>query len=194
MKRNNRRFSRILMSWGFAGLIAVSCSCATPKNTPDQITHRVSKLISSNIPGPVSGGRAWRPLVQGTMKGATNLIPVVLARPYGRGRVALSSAEFKAANDGAEFKANLYRWLASGRHGAIGYTTGHREFRLLSSAADYADGATLRRLGRDSKPLTAPITSNLLSGVSIVFVGIAWEEITAEEVEILRQFVSNGGG
>ena len=194
MKRPERQFSRISARLACAGLTAALCGCTTPKHNPDQITHGVSKLISANIPGPVSGGPAWRPLVRGTMQSATNPVPVVLGRPYGRGRVALTSVEFKAANDGGEFKANFYRWLAGTKRGSIAYTTGHREFRLLTDTADYADGETVRRLGLHSKPLTAPVTSNQLSGVSVVFVGIAWQEITAEEIETLRQFVWNGGG
>lgn len=174
------------------GVFLLVAGCVTHQPAPIVIARGITRLASANIAGPVAAdAAAWRTIVEGTLSDRPGTVPVALARSYGKGRVWLAGASFKPVQDGEAFTANLYRWLAGGTNGVIAYTTAHREWYQLDREPD---GPIARRLGLSVGRLDGLITSNKLAGVSVLVVGIAWGELTPDEIETVRRFTENGGG
>jgi hypothetical protein len=158
------------------------------------LVQNVTSLYCPGTPGPVwMSSEDWVPIV-----GNSNIsvYPIfIAAREWGQGRImAVGHASvFKdtSSADNAKFTENTFNWMCNGESKKIAYLTGC-SFTMPSGSAVYN---LLFPKGFSILSISAPITASKLSGISCLVVGNMWNhQFTESEVEVVQQYISNGGG
>jgi hypothetical protein len=96
--------------------------------------------------------------------------------------------------DNRLFGDNIIDWL-NGKDGSkkILVTTGHGEPWVGTSEYD-SFFAELESRGYTITKSSEPITPQLLSDVSVLFISIAWKDVSDSEISAITDYVSKGGG
>jgi len=151
--------------------------------------------VSCSTAGPVFGvDPSWVPIVGGDEDTSQPSV-FAMARSFGNGRVVLVGHDGLVSESGlgtldnAKLVRNMLNWLKQTNALNIGYTTGHGEWQ---TALPLQQVLTNTQATIAATP--APITSQGLDTLSVLIVGNAWGQFTAQEVESVRQFVNKGGG
>lgn len=195
------------------GLLWLSCVlylafAAAPQMATAQhpVLVGVTALESTGIHSPILAlDGAWTPLIGGgssswfptrcdarTLAGPAPL--AAAARTWGSGRIVFSSRDWSAAlSSNAVFRRNVALWLANGRPGALGWTTGHQEWHGASSDPAVIP-ALATSLGRASFAIPGTITAQSLAGVAVLYVLDPWGYFTEAERSVIMQWVNGGGG
>jgi hypothetical protein len=169
-----------------------------PKLTFSSIVAGISRIWSEGAPGPVIAlATNWVTIAAGA---ETTSIPstFVLARDYHAGRVAIVGHDGLFTDDSivqldnALFDVNLIRWLNGGGKGKVFSSSGHSEW--LGIGKMNILGSHLLTNGFELASTSAPLSSSSLALASVLIVGNAWGSFTPDEIEAVRQFVTNGGG
>ncbi len=159
------------------------------------LTRGVNEVVWCGTPGPVydlSGD--WVPIVGGD-DDTSFPSTVAMAREYGAGRVMVfghTQGIFTIfdALDNAVFLENVTRWLNADGGRQVRYTSGHGEWAEHPSKLE----ARLANEGYTFTPLPGTITADELAMTSVLFVARARQDFTQDEIELVRQFVEDGGG
>lgn len=162
----------------------------------DSLVAGVDQIVVPGVPGPVYATSAgWTPIVSGD-DDSSFPSTLVAARSYEAGRVIAfgQDALFSSTNslDNGVFLENVTRWLDSRGNHQISFTTGHSEFTREAQISGLS--SRLSASGYNFSPLSGTITADKLTTTSVLIVGIAWSDFTADEIETVRQFVADGGG
>jgi choice-of-anchor C domain-containing protein len=166
------------------------------ENDWPSLVEGVQQIASLGSPGPLydmSGD--WMPIVGGD-EDTSFPSTVVLARGYGNGRVvAFGDDGFfvqETPLDNGRFLKNVTDWLDLNDGRQVRYTTGHSEVIQDDRVAGLA--ASLAGDGYSINALPGEITAQSLAATSVLIVGNAWRDFTAQEIEAVRQYVESGGG
>ncbi len=152
--------------------------------------------MGGGIPGPLFPlSDAWSAVASGD-DDTSFPNTVAMSREYGAGRVVMfgHDAILQATNllDNAVLLANTANWLRGPGDQTAGYSSGHGEW--VSGSVANALITVLSNAGFTTAAVAKPITPEKLEGLSVLFVGNAWGEFTANEIEVIRQWVEGGGG
>lgn len=160
-----------------------------------RLVNGVSSIVCLGVPGPVFGISPDWVAIAGGDEDTSQPSVFVMARAYGRGRVLLVGHDGMLSSgampmiDNSAFMSNVVQWLNISTGNIVRYSTGHRE---------WATGEPLRQVitndGFIISPLSAPISSDILTNCSVLIIGNAWGDFTTNEIEHVRQYVENGGG
>ncbi|MHC4969671.1 MAG: hypothetical protein ACYTF4_13800, partial [Planctomycetota bacterium] len=179
-------------------LVAVLCSLAGPAlgADPAGLVQGVGQIVAPGVPGPVHPmSPDWWAVAAGD-EDATFPSLYCAAREYGSGRIVILGHGSLLSNtdllDNGVFALNVMRWLDDAGSGDLRYTTGHAEWITGSALSGLA--ALVAAEGMTLSALPAPIEAGALAGVSALIVGNAWGDFTADEIEVVRQWVDAGGG
>lgn len=176
-------------------LLAVSLVGVRGDTSFGPLVAGVSSIACPGAVGPVFGTAPdWVAIVGGdddTSQPST----LVMARTYGSGRVVVMGHDALLTDaallllDNALFMGNVIRWLDAADLRQVQHTTSHGEF---------VHGGPLQSVlgskGYAFAGMTAPVTASKLANASVLIIGNAWQEFTADEIEAVRQFVAGGGG
>ncbi len=159
------------------------------------LVEGVSEIVAGT-PSPVYAmSDAWSPIVAGD-EDASFPSTLVLARGYGSGRVIIfgqsGTLTMTALLDNAVFIENVTRWLDVPNQRNVLYTTGHSEWVRAAHMDELA--ALLAPEGYTVSAVSSRITPDKLDAGSVLIVGNAWGDFTTGEIEVVRQFVEDGGG
>lgn len=168
------------------------------------VLQGVTALEQSGVHSPViADGPEWTALVAGggwswfsatcgprEFRGPAPL--VAAARPWGSGRIILSSRDWSVnlANN-ATFRANATEWLANGRPGGLAWTTGHSEWLGGSPAAITQLAGSM---GRTATAIPGTVTPKQLESIAVLFVTDPWGAFAETERIAIMQWVEEGGG
>ena len=175
---------------------------STPeKIDPSPLLNGVTAICAGEgNPGPlVALNETPVPVVGGDNDTTPANSVVVMASGLGGGRVVALGHEGFFTNeslglfDNKRFGDNIVDWLDAGlgKHKML-VTTGHEEWLGGDNSDSFKAG--LERRGFTVARFSGTITPTVLSDVSIVFIGIAWGNISRSEIDAIRDFVSKGGG
>jgi hypothetical protein len=162
----------------------------------ERLCDGVRQIVCAGAPGPVFPlSEAWHVIAAGDDDKA---FPGVFAvvRLFGKGRVAMfgHSGVFVPAAveslDTGRFLENVSRWLDPSGANVLRFTTGHGE----RSPNPGGLVARLTNLRWKVSPVPGRISAASLADTSVLWVGDAENDFTAEEIEAVRQFVSQGHG
>ena len=95
-----------------------------------------------------------------------------------------------AALDNGQFIANVIEWLDKANTKKILFTTGHDE----AIVGTVVDGLRALLPNHSFDPVSAPLTPSQLPSDTVLIIGHAKADFTANEIEAIRQFVGSGGG
>lgn len=163
------------------------------------LINGVSSICALGVPGPL-----WAlndtpvPVVAGDED--TTPVPsvVVMTSGIGNGRVGAIGHEGFFVNealglfDNKRFGNNIVDWLDKLGRRKILVTTGHREwyggsnFDAFKSELENRGYGVIRFSGR--------LDASVLSDIGVVLMGNAWGTIFQSEIDVLKNFVVNGGG
>ncbi len=171
------------------------CAAVIHADTFDALVSGLQTVTCGTSPGPVYGTASnWVAIVGGdddTAQPST----LVLARTFAQGRVVIGghdgmlNGESLSLFDNGRLTTNIIYWLRGTNGPVIQYTTGHGEW-----ASGLALGPWLTNAGFTITAMASPITTNKLAAGSVLIVGNAWNDFTANEIQAVREFVSQGGG
>jgi hypothetical protein len=162
------------------------------------IADGVSQIWSGGTPGPVVAmATNWIPIATGD---SDSTIPstFILARTYYLGRVfvighdGIVSDSSLGQFDNSQFVLNLVLWLNGINQRKALYSTGHGEWVNAGNLTIL--GALLSSNMFALNSTSAPLDLTNLSSSSVLIIGNAWGAFTTNEIEAVRQYVSNGGG
>ena len=151
--------------------------------------------ITLGAPGAVFGADSnWVTIVGGD-DDSSQPSSFIMARTFAKGRVVAVGHDGMLGDQGlslldnGKLMSNIVYWLRGTNASTIQYTTGHGE---------WASGLPLQKFltnaGFTISGLVCPMTTNSLAMISVLIVGNAWNDFTANEIEAVRQFVAQGGG
>ena len=176
-------------------LVCLMCAAVIHADTFDALVSGLQTVTCGTSPGPVYGTASnWVAIVGGdddTAQPST----LVLARTFAQGRVVIGghdgmlNGESLSLFDNGRLTTNIIYWLRGTNGPVIQYTTGHGEW-----ASGLALGPWLTNAGFTITAMASPITTNKLAAGSVLIVGNAWNDFTANEIQAVREFVSQGGG
>ena len=180
----------------WSAMVSTTATVSPPASNWADLVAGVSQVVWPGTPGPVydtSGD--WTPIVGGD-EDTSFPSTVAMARQYGAGRVVAFGHPgiFSAVDtlDNGPFLENVTRWLDAGGSRQVKYTTHHRE---VVPENDFVRlGGRMIDEGYRFASLSDVITTDNLATTSVLLVGSASLDFTADEVEIVRHFVERGGG
>jgi uncharacterized repeat protein (TIGR01451 family) len=179
---------------------------------PSPIVNGISSICPrgiadvAGIPGPIeifsSSEMGPVPIVSGDEDANPSFAVVGVASTSGNGRIvalghdgffinfAMSLQDF----DNEKFGINIINWLQNSQSNKkVLITTGHGEPWVGGS--DYEDFRNaLKAQGYDVVITPGKITSDTLSGASILFMSCAGPSLADDEIGYIRSFVNRGGG
>ncbi|MBL4572068.1 MAG: AMIN domain-containing protein, partial [Gammaproteobacteria bacterium] len=101
--------------------------------------------------------------------------------------------------DNEQFVVSMIDWLRAGRAAVVGITTSHSETITVFPGSDnllLMDSmiASIESLGIEVRRIDSPISAESLADVSVLIMGNAWGEISANESAAVDEFLLGGGG
>ncbi len=169
-----------------------------PARAQTPIVQGVSKVIGSGAIGPVTGIPSFN--VRGLVSGDDDTpLPslVCLLSTLGKGRVLAwghDSFLMDKANglfDTRKFNTQAVLWLDAKGTKKLAFLVGHGEGARVSRCRLFVQA--LKAKGFQVKDIYGQVTSSALSGVGVVVVGNAVKDFTSAELNLLENYVKNGG-
>jgi len=175
-----------------------------PAVTPTVFSPLVEDVGAVVCPGCATGplfplAPEWQTIVGGDADTTPRRSVYVAARQYGNGRVMafghegmfVSSAYSTLSN--GRFLRNTVNWLNSAGSKQVVYSSGHGETIGGSQLSSLSNAMAAE--GYTFTGVSAPLTATKLAGKSVLIVGNGGgTPFTAAEIEVVRQFVADGGG
>ena len=179
--------------------IDVSDLIGSSELDPSPLVMGVTSICAIGVPGPLC---PLSPTVIPIVAGDDDTTPlpsvVVMASQLGGGRVVAFGHDGFLTNDALglfdnkRFGNNVVDWLDKSSTKRILVTTSHREWYGGANFDSFKQ--ELESRGYTVTKFSGAITTVSLSGIGVVLIGDAWGEITQQEIDLLRSFVSSGGG
>ena len=179
--------------------IDVSDLIGSSELDPSPLVMGVTSICAIGVPGPLC---PLSPTVIPIVAGDDDTTPlpsvVVMASQPGGGRVVAFGHDGFLTNDALglfdnkRFGNNVVDWLDKSSTKRILVTTSHREWYGGANFDSFKQ--ELESRGYTVTKFSGAITTVSLSGIGVVLIGDAWGEITQQEIDLLRSFVSSGGG
>lgn len=175
-----------------------------PKNVtystidPSPLIEGVSYVCARGVPGPLWALNSTPiPVVAGDED--TSPVPsvVAMASGIGNGRVlALGHEGFLVDDylnlfDNKRFGNNIIDWLDKQGKSKVMFTTGHGEFLGWGLNA-FAN--ELESRGYNITRYSEVLNSSILLDIGVILIGHAWSVVTQSEIEVIKNFVADGGG
>jgi len=169
-----------------------------PAPALSDVVNGVSKIWSGGTPGPVVAmATNWIPIAAGD---SDTTIPstFILARGYFLGRVVVIGHDGLLSDtalgqfDTSRFMLNLMLWLnQTGQRKALS-SSGHGEVFNIGNMNML--GGLLSPSGFTLNSASTPLNATNLALASVLIIGNAGGSFTTNEIEVVRQYVANGGG
>ena len=177
---------------------AVAMLNVLPAPTLLDVVNGVSQIWSGGTPGPVVAmATNWIPIAAGD-NNTTIPSTFILARSYFLGRVVLIGHDGLLSDmglgqlDNSRFMLNLILWLnETGQRKALS-SAGHGEWDNIGNMNTL--GGLLSSNGFTLNSASTPLNATNLALASVLIIGNAWGSFTTNEIEVVRQYVANGGG
>ncbi|MBT4407862.1 MAG: hypothetical protein HOC79_08335 [Euryarchaeota archaeon] len=152
----------------------------------------VNEVGIDGTPGPLyPESNTWTPIVAGDSDVPLPSI-VMMASEFGFGRIIATAGILGSQTelyDNWIFNSNTLSYLTLNTKNVIGYSTGHNEYQ--QSIDELAKVA--KTLNIVMEPIPSPITAEYLADYSSLFVAYATGTVTEDEIDVIEQWVNNGG-